>query len=189
MQPTHRSSRILQPAKLWFVYFSLFLALGLEYIPSGRVPGIPDWVPLVLAIWCVREPLRVGMGVGFVFGLLVDVGHEDLHPLLLARHDLDAAVEVRLLVTLAGLDLAFDRPDINHRERQRGEAGVWRQRLPGEAAHGEDHRAHGDRDRKFKRNQAGGVVHQRFALQYSHDFLWNTPFPDDAGKRHSIGRR
>ena len=49
MQPTHRSSRILQPAKLWFVYFSLFLALGLEYIPSGRVPGIPDWVPLVLA--------------------------------------------------------------------------------------------------------------------------------------------
>ena len=58
MQPTHRSSRILQPAKLWFVYFSLFLALGLEYIPSGRVPGIPDWVPLVLAIWCVREPLR-----------------------------------------------------------------------------------------------------------------------------------
>ena len=74
MQPTHRSSRILQPAKLWVVYFSRFLALGLEYIPSGRVPGIPDWVPLVLAIWCVREPLRVGMGVGFVFGLLVDVG-------------------------------------------------------------------------------------------------------------------
>ena len=74
MQPTHRSSRILQPAKLWFVYLSLFLALGLEYIPSGRVPGIPDWVPLVLAIWCVREPLRIGMGVGFVFGLLVDVG-------------------------------------------------------------------------------------------------------------------
>ncbi len=28
----------------------------------------------MLAIWCVREPLRIGMGVGFVFGLLVDVG-------------------------------------------------------------------------------------------------------------------
>jgi rod shape-determining protein MreD len=74
MQPTNRSSRILLPVKLWFVYLSLIAALGLEYIPSGRVPGIPDWVALVLAIWCVREPLRIGMGVGFVFGLLVDVG-------------------------------------------------------------------------------------------------------------------
>ncbi|MDD3677339.1 rod shape-determining protein MreD [Thauera propionica] len=74
MQPTNRSSRILLPVKLWFVYLSLIVALGLEYIPSGRVPGIPDWVALVLAIWCVREPLRIGMGVGFVFGLLVDVG-------------------------------------------------------------------------------------------------------------------
>lgn len=74
MQPTNRSSRILLPVKLWFVYLSLIAALGLEYIPSGRVPGIPDWVALVLAIWCVREPLRIGMGVGFVFGLLVNVG-------------------------------------------------------------------------------------------------------------------
>jgi len=74
MQSTHRSSRILLPVKLWFVYLSLFLALGLEYVPSGRVPGVPDWMVLVLAIWCVREPLRIGMGVGFVFGLLVDVG-------------------------------------------------------------------------------------------------------------------
>jgi len=74
MQPTNRSSRILLPVKLWFVYLSLIAALGLEYIPTGRVPGIPDWVALVLAIWCVREPLRIGMGVGFVFGLLVDVG-------------------------------------------------------------------------------------------------------------------
>ncbi|CAH1746594.1 Rod shape-determining protein MreD [Thauera humireducens] len=74
MQPTNLSSRILLPVKLWFVYLSLVVALGLEYIPTGRVPGIPDWVALVLAIWCVREPLRIGMGVGFVFGLLVDVG-------------------------------------------------------------------------------------------------------------------
>lgn len=74
MQPTNLSSRILLPVKLWFVYLSLIVALGLEYIPTGRVPGIPDWVALVLAIWCVREPLRIGMGVGFVFGLLVDIG-------------------------------------------------------------------------------------------------------------------
>lgn len=74
MQPTHRSRRILLPVKLWFVYLSLFVALGLEYIPTGRMPGVPDWVAMVLAVWCVREPLHIGMGVGFVFGLLVDVG-------------------------------------------------------------------------------------------------------------------
>ncbi|MFV8824997.1 rod shape-determining protein MreD [Thauera sp. WH-2] len=74
MQPTHRSRRILLPVKLWFVYLSLFLALGLEYIPTGRTPGLPDWVAMVLSIWCVREPLRIGMGAGFVFGLLLDVG-------------------------------------------------------------------------------------------------------------------
>lgn len=74
MQPSNRSSRILLPVKLWFVYCSLIVALGLEYIPSGRIPGVPDWVALVLAFWCVREPLRIGMGAGFVFGLLMDVG-------------------------------------------------------------------------------------------------------------------
>ena len=61
MQPTNRSSRILLPVKLWFVYLTLFAALGLEYIPSGRTPGLPDWVALVLAFWCVREPLAIGM--------------------------------------------------------------------------------------------------------------------------------
>jgi len=74
VQPTHRSSRILLPAKNGFVFLSLFVALALTYIPTGRLPGIPDWVPLVLAFWCIREPMRVGMGTAFVFGLLVDIG-------------------------------------------------------------------------------------------------------------------
>ncbi len=75
MQPTHRSSRILLPANTWFVYLTLALALGLSYIPTGLLPGVPDWVALVLAFWSVREPLRVGMGAAFVLGVLVDIGH------------------------------------------------------------------------------------------------------------------
>lgn len=75
MQPTHRSRRILRPVRHWFVYFSLIIALGLNFIPTGRLPGVPDWVALVLAFWCIREPLVVGMGTGFLFGLLTDVGY------------------------------------------------------------------------------------------------------------------
>jgi len=74
MQPTHRSNRILQPVRPWFIVLSLVVALGLAYVPTGRLPGVPDWVALVLAFWCIREPRHVGMTTGFVFGLLVDVG-------------------------------------------------------------------------------------------------------------------
>lgn len=74
MQQTHRSNRILQPVRPWFIYLSLLLALCLNFVPTGRVPGVPDWVAFALAFWCVREPQRIGMMTGFVLGLLVDVG-------------------------------------------------------------------------------------------------------------------
>lgn len=74
MQPTHRSNRILQPAKSWFIYLSLIIALVLCYIPTGRTPGVPDWVALVLMFWCIREPQRMGMGAAFVAGVLIDIG-------------------------------------------------------------------------------------------------------------------
>ena len=35
---------------------------------------MPDSVALVLAFWCVQEPLKIGISTGFVFGLLVDIG-------------------------------------------------------------------------------------------------------------------
>jgi len=74
MQFTNRSTRILQPAKPWFVYLSLFAALFLDYVPFGHLSWMPDWVALVLAFWCIREPLYIGMGIGFVLGVLVDIG-------------------------------------------------------------------------------------------------------------------
>ncbi len=52
---------------------TLFVALLLNLIPFGRLPGIPDWVALVLAFWCVHQPLKVGMAAAFVLGLVMDV--------------------------------------------------------------------------------------------------------------------
>lgn len=73
MQPTHRSQRILLPVKQWFIIVSLAAALTLNMVPLGRLPGVPDWVALVLAFWSVREPLRVGMLWAFVLGIAMDV--------------------------------------------------------------------------------------------------------------------
>jgi rod shape-determining protein MreD len=72
-QPMHSSNRILLPARNWFIAASLAVALFLNLIPFGRLPGVPDWVALVLTFWCIHQPLKIGMGVAFVLGLLMDV--------------------------------------------------------------------------------------------------------------------
>lgn len=72
-QPTHASRRILLPVKHWFIVLTLFIALLLNMIPFGRMPGVPDWIALVLTFWCIHQPLRIGMGAAFIFGLAMDV--------------------------------------------------------------------------------------------------------------------
>jgi rod shape-determining protein MreD len=74
-QPTHTSNRILLPAKSWFIAMTQLIALLLNMIPFGRLPGIPDWVALVLAFWCVHQPQRVGMTTAFVLGMAMDVAN------------------------------------------------------------------------------------------------------------------
>ncbi|WP_374340034.1 rod shape-determining protein MreD [Methyloversatilis sp.] len=77
-QPSFSSRRILRPVRPWFVWLSLLLALVANLMPLGRADWLPDWCALVLCFWCVREPLRVGMGAAFVAGLLMDVGYGSL---------------------------------------------------------------------------------------------------------------
>lgn len=73
IQPTHASRRILLPARSWFIYLSLCIALVLDLIPVDYLPLLPDWLALTLAFWCIHQPQKVGMGAGFLFGLLMDV--------------------------------------------------------------------------------------------------------------------
>lgn len=75
MQFQARPSRILLPVRMGWVWISFMIALTLNFVPSRQIPAMPDFVALVLAFWCIREPLRVGMGAGFLFGLLTDIGH------------------------------------------------------------------------------------------------------------------
>jgi rod shape-determining protein MreD len=73
IQPTHASRRILLPARSWFIYLSLCIALVLNLIPVDYLPLLPDWLALTLAFWCIHQPLKIGMSAGFLFGLLMDV--------------------------------------------------------------------------------------------------------------------
>lgn len=73
MQPTHSSRRILLPVKSWFIFLTLACAVLANLVPLGRFQILPDWVALTLAFWCIREPLKVGMGTAFVLGLIMDV--------------------------------------------------------------------------------------------------------------------
>ena len=42
-------------------------------LPLGRTPWMPDLLALVLVFWSVHQPLRVGIGAAFFFGLAMDV--------------------------------------------------------------------------------------------------------------------
>ena len=65
--------QLLLPANPVFIWFSLIAALLLNMLPLGRVPWMPDFLALVLVFWNVHQPLRVGIGVAFMFGLAMDV--------------------------------------------------------------------------------------------------------------------
>ena len=76
--------QLLLPANPWFIWASLLGALLLNMLPLGRVPWMPDFLALVLVFWNVHQPLRVGIGLAFMFGLGIDV-HQSA---LLGQHAL-----------------------------------------------------------------------------------------------------
>ena len=65
--------QLLLPANPLFIWSSLIVALLLNMLPLGRVPWMPDFMALVLVFWNVHQPLRVGIGLAFMFGLGMDV--------------------------------------------------------------------------------------------------------------------
>lgn len=69
----YRPSVLLRPANPVFIWMSLVVALVLNLMPWGRTALVPDFVALCVVFWNVHQPRRVGIGVAFVFGLLMDV--------------------------------------------------------------------------------------------------------------------
>ncbi len=69
------SDQLLLPVNPFFIVFTLLAAFGLNLLPIGRAPAVPDLLALVIVFWNVHQPRRVGIGWAFLFGLLMDV-HE-----------------------------------------------------------------------------------------------------------------
>jgi rod shape-determining protein MreD len=69
-----RGEQLLLPVNPVFLWLTLIGALVLNTIPLGpSMRWLPDWLALALVFWSVHQPLRVGMGAAFIFGLMMDV--------------------------------------------------------------------------------------------------------------------
>jgi rod shape-determining protein MreD len=69
---------ILLPVSSLFITVSLICAFFLNFLPTGAWVGMPDFVALALVFWSIHQPRKVGIGVAFVMGLLMDV-HSAVH--------------------------------------------------------------------------------------------------------------
>jgi rod shape-determining protein MreD len=70
--------QLLLPANPLFIWLSLLLAMVINMLPLGRTPWMPDLLAIVLVFWSVHQPLRVGIGAAFVFGIAMDVHQASL---------------------------------------------------------------------------------------------------------------
>ncbi len=65
--------QLLLPVNPLFIWATLLGAFAFNLMPLGRQPAMPDLLALALVFWNVHQPRRVGVGVAFAFGLLMDV--------------------------------------------------------------------------------------------------------------------
>ena len=98
--------QLLLPANPLFIWFSLVLALLVNMLPLGRTPWMPDLLAITLVFWSVHQPLRVGIGAAFVFGILMDV-HQAA---LLGQHALAYTALSFLAITIHRRLLWFTVP-------------------------------------------------------------------------------
>lgn len=96
-------SQILMPVRTGTIIGSFVLALFLDFLPWRDLRLVPDFVALVIAFWCVRQPRLVGLGIAWLVGLLTDAGNG----VLLGQHALAYSLLAFLCVWLSRRILWF----------------------------------------------------------------------------------
>lgn len=97
---------ILRPVRWSTILLSFVGALLLNFLPWKDLRLVPDFVALVLAFWCIRQPRMVGLGVAWSLGLLTDAGNG----VLLGQHALAYSVLAFLAIWLSRRILWFRAP-------------------------------------------------------------------------------
>ena len=97
------SSQILLPVRASTIIVSFVVAMFLNFLPWRDLRLVPDFVALVLAFWCVRQPRLVGLGVAWTIGLLSDAGNG----VLLGQHALAYSLLAFLSIWLSRRILWF----------------------------------------------------------------------------------
>jgi rod shape-determining protein MreD len=64
---------ILLPVNPAFIAFSLIAAFLMNLLPWGSWGWVPDFVAMTLVFWSIYQPRKVGIGIAFVMGLVMDV--------------------------------------------------------------------------------------------------------------------
>lgn len=64
---------ILLPVNPAFIAFSLLAAFLMNLFPWGSWGWVPDFVALTLVFWSIYQPRKVGIGIAFLMGLVMDV--------------------------------------------------------------------------------------------------------------------
>lgn len=96
MQLQENPQRILLPAKASYIVLTLMLALLFNLLPWRDSAGVPDLCATVLAFWCIHQPRRIGIGIAWALGLLLDVGNGAL----LGQHALAYSVLAFLAIAV-----------------------------------------------------------------------------------------
>jgi rod shape-determining protein MreD len=97
------SSQILLPARASTIIMSFVVAMLLDFLPWRDLRLVPDFVALVLAFWCVRQPRLVGLGIAWTLGLISDAGNG----VLLGQHALAYSLLAFLSIWLSRRILWF----------------------------------------------------------------------------------
>ena len=84
--------------RVYVIYLTLLLGfvLSIMPLPDWALDFRPQWVVLILIYWCMALPERIGVVVGWLTGLLLDV----LTGTLLGQHALGLAVVAYLTLKL-----------------------------------------------------------------------------------------
>jgi rod shape-determining protein MreD len=118
------ATRNRKRGRRWVIPATLALALLLNLMPYPQWMAYarPDWVTLVLFYWCLAVPHRMGVGYGWLMGLLMDLtqytlfGQHAVGKALIALVAVSAHRRLRLyhlwqqclvILVLTSLDIGF----------------------------------------------------------------------------------